>query len=225
MSNIINEKFNYLSIDFQGKEVQEIILNKITLEALKKINNTFNLKGTTQELIDLLTENNIEKIQTDLGYKFPHKNEKDHWHLTVYFKNKKSPFLSQEAINILEGFQKNQIVSVNILALIYIPDKILTFFCKPDCMISNKYGHITILIKDVNAVFSNVVLETIFENDQYFKKDYDHMISLENNDCSNNIEFIKHCVINNFELNEEDCFICKFDRDLYKLEGKMKLNF
>ncbi len=44
VNNILGQKFNYLSIDFEGKDFQEQILNKIALEALKNIDENLDLK-------------------------------------------------------------------------------------------------------------------------------------------------------------------------------------
>lgn len=230
INNILGQKFSYLSIDFEGVEYQEQILKQITLNALKEIDKKFNLKeeSSTKELIDLLENNKINEIESELGFKFPHKNKSDHWHLTTFFKSKQRTELSEEAKKAVLEFEKNKIVAVKVLSFIYIPDKILILLCKPDCAFQNKYAHITLLIKNVSPVFSNVVLETVLESDEYFKKDYEGIISqLTSEDVSTdeNSENVKHCLLNNLDFNKEECYMYVFEKQKIILNGKMKFNF
>lgn len=229
INNILGQKFSYLSIDFEGLEFQEQILKQITLNALKEIDTKIKLDTpNTKELINLLENDKINEIESELGFKFPHKNKSDHWHLTTFFKSRQRNELSEESKKALMEFEKNKIVSVQVLSLIYIPDKILILHCKPDCSFQNKYAHVTLLIKNVNPAFSNIVLETIFENDEYFKKDYDAItskISSDGLETDENSENVKHCVLNNLDFNEEDCFMYIFNKEKHVLNGKMKFNF
>lgn len=230
ITNILGQKFSYLSIDFEGLDIQEQILKQITLEALKNINETQNIKDSkTNELIDLLENNKINKIETELGFKFPHKNKCDHWHLTTFFKSKQKTELSEESKKALTEFEKNKLISVKVLSFVYIPDKILILLCKPDCSVQNKFAHVTLLIKNVNPYFSNVVLENIFENESYLKKDYQQVISnLSSDDVDltyGNDKNVKHCVLDNLDFSEEDCYVYFFEKDKFTLNGKMKYNF
>jgi len=237
VNNILGQKFNYLSIDFEGKDFQEQILNKIALEALKNIDENLDLKENTRtqtkELIDLIENNKLNEIETELGYKFPHKNKSDHWHLTTFFKQKKrtAELLSEQENKTLTEFEKNKIIPVKVLSFIYIPNKILILFCMPECSYQNKYAHITLLVKNVNPYFSNVVLENVYDNQDYFKKDYDAIISSSRGEdeklvldscCCN---YSKHCVLDNLDFNEEDCYMYVFDKEKFILNGKMKYNF
>lgn len=230
INNILGQKFSYLSIDFEGLEMQDLLLKQITLEALNKINEKFNLpeESRTKDILNLLENNKINEIETELGFKFPHKNKSDHWHLTTFFKSKQRSELSEDAKKALLDFEKNKIISVNVLAFIYIPNKLMTLLCRPTCAIQNKYPHITLLVKNVNPYFSNIVLETIFDNDEYMKKDYEEVFNnLKSEEVSNDItiENIKHCLIDNLDFNEEDCYVYFFDKEKFKIEGKMKFNF
>ena len=230
INNILGQKFSYLSIDFEGLDFQEQILKQITLEALKNIHEKFNLKeSNTKEIIDLIENDKINDIELELGFKFPHKNKSDHWHLTTFFKSKQRTELSEESRKALMEFEKNKIIPVRVLSFIYIPDKILILLCNPDCSVQNKYAHITLLVKNVNPYFSNVVLENIFENEDYLKKDYEAMISSLSKDdmdvIDENSNYAKHCVLNNLDYIEEDCYVYFFDKKKFTLNGKMKYNF
>jgi len=231
INNILGQKFNYLSIDFEGSEFQEIMLKQITFEALRGISEKYNLPedSNTKELIDLIANDQINKIEQELEFKFPHQNKSDHWHLTVFFKSKQRTELSEEAKKALIGFEKNKIISVKILTFIYIPNKILTLFCKPDCSIQNKYAHVTLLVKNVNPYFSNVVLDTLFENEIYYKKEYEEITNNlinQNKNSDVNSNYVKHCVLDNdLGFNGEDCYLYFFDKDKITLDGKMRYNF
>ena len=126
INNILGQKFSYLSIDFEGVEYQDQILKQIALKALKEIDKKLSLEeSNTKELIDFLENNKINEIETELGFKFPHKNKSDHWHLTTFFKSKQRTELSKEAKQALMEFEKNKLVSVRVLSFVYIPDKII----------------------------------------------------------------------------------------------------
>ncbi len=232
-NNILSQKFNYLSIDFHGYELQELILRKITLEALIEINSNFNFQDDSEinNLINFISNETINKIESILGFKFPHNNEKDHWHLTTFFKKKTE--ISKSANNALRDFEKEKIASVDIISLIYIPNKILTLLCKPNCNVENKFPHITLLVKNVSPVLSNLLLETLFINENYLKKDYENIkkeyeesnSEVNNSVIGNENNNTKHLVLDNLDFNQEDCYFHKFDKGKYTLEGKMKFNF
>ena len=124
----------------------------------------------------------------------------------------------------LEEFKYNKEINVKVKALIIIPDKICLLYCKPECFIENTYGHITLFTKNVQPIFSNYVLEALFENEDYLKIFYENFLinsdknSIENNNCLQKIN------LNSIICENEECYFFKYDDNKYNLIGNMKYN-
>ena len=60
---------------------------------------------------------------------------------------------------VLPNFKNNQMFDVEIMALVVVPDKIVTGVCFPGCEVENKCPHVTIALNQWEAVMSNALLE------------------------------------------------------------------
>ena len=74
---------------------------------------------------------------------------------------------------VLPSFKNNQVYDVEILALVIVPDKIVTGICFPACEVENKCPHVTIALNQWEAVMSNALLEkSCLRDNQGFSKAY-----------------------------------------------------
>lgn len=228
--NTFNKKFNYISLDFIGEESQELILKKMALEGLSYIKNNFNnISSTTDKLIEYLSEEKYKMISTELNFTFPHQNQIDHWHMTLFFKKKGIYYdnLAEDQKKIIQEFEKDKYIKTKIISLVYIPDKILTLFCQPECSVNNKFPHITLLVKNEKPFLSNILLQELFENEEYLKQEYENHNKDSNEEEKKNslINPVKYFKLNTFDINNQDCYYYKFEQNKYELIGKMNYNF
>lgn len=220
-SNLVNDKpknFRYLCLEFKGLEYQNLILKNILMEGLININEKFETV-TIKNLINLISTEKYSEISSLEKYEFPHKNEIDHWHLTTYFKKKNQ---NTNYSKSFEEFKYNKEINVKVKALIIIPDKICLLYCVPECFIENAYGHITLLTKEVQPVYSNYVLEALFENDDYFKTFYQNFLINSDKNSSENNNRVQKINLNSNMFENEECYFFNYEDNKYNLIGNMK---
>ena len=90
------------------------------------------------------------------GGKFKGWDIKKNFHITTLYLGQDK---SKQQDPIFKNFEEGKHVEVEIRALVYIPDKIMTAVCFPKCEIENKYPHITLVLGKWKARQSNDALE------------------------------------------------------------------
>lgn len=61
--------------------------------------------------------------------------------------------------DLYNNFVENKEISVTIMAIVIVPNKIITAICFPEHSISNRCPHVTLMINEWKPIMSNVLLE------------------------------------------------------------------
>jgi ABC-type spermidine/putrescine transport system permease subunit II len=81
----------------------------------------------------------------------------DDYHVTVLYIGKDEEKLEKQ---IYKEFEEGVSISVQILALVIVPGKIITAICFPDHTTENKIPHVTLMTNNCAPAFSNQVLQS-----------------------------------------------------------------
>ncbi|KRX03496.1 hypothetical protein PPERSA_02875 [Pseudocohnilembus persalinus] len=110
------------------------------------------------QILDKNIQNNIQQLQN--GFNFPAT-----LHITSLYCRNYKPQKKPEFINFKEG----QLMDINIVGLIYIPNKIIFGIASVDqkqLMVENLCPHLTMFVKDCSPVYSNYVIHALFDKEQ-----------------------------------------------------------
>lgn len=105
-----------------------------------------------QEFKDDIIKDNAEHLSTKI-FKYPASH-----HITTYFVKR------PEGI-FYENFEEGLNVPIEVLAMAYVPNKIICGVCLPDpnlIEIENKIPHMTLFVEEWAPRFSNNVLQALF---------------------------------------------------------------
>ena len=106
-----------------------------------------------------------QRQQSNPPWKLPNSH-----HVTTLFIGGNKAKLQQPASQF---HQEGKVVRVEIRALIYIPDKIVTGICFPDCEIENEFPHMTLFVSQGWApVMSNTIIQATCGRNGVFEQAY-----------------------------------------------------
>ena len=77
------------------------------------------------------------------------------------------------------GFEENQNFELNLSAMVFVPGKIITGFCLSHernsfpSLVENKFPHLTLMLGQWPAKYSNDVLIALFEKDSQLRSQYE----------------------------------------------------
>jgi hypothetical protein len=80
----------------------------------------------------------------------------DDFHVTTYFMGREEEKTNHE---LYTNFQSEMEVPVEILALVLVPNKIITGICFPKHPVANRCPHVTLMINEWKPLMSNSLLE------------------------------------------------------------------
>jgi hypothetical protein len=103
----------------------------------------------------------------EYDWSLPHKEKV--WHITTYFKGNSGEDKTNPAV--IE-FKQGKPCSIEISGLVYIPNKIITLFCKTDAAVNNFIPHITFLHNEYPPKASNDVLTALFAKEGVLEEKY-----------------------------------------------------
>jgi hypothetical protein len=101
---------------------------------------------------------NIHKANID-GWRLP-----DNFHCTCLYVAKDKDIVEDSPI--YRNFQENLEIEVEIFAYVVVPGKLVAGICFPDYETENKVPHVTLMVNEWPAKFSNDVLEACFIKDK-----------------------------------------------------------
>ena len=87
---------------------------------------------------------------------------------------------SKSGHKIYKYYQEDKSVDVEIRAVVYVPEKILTGICFPKAEVDNKRPHLTLMTGgQYKPVNSNTILEATCADEDLFKNEYAWLASDE----------------------------------------------
>eukprot|EP00347_Sterkiella_histriomuscorum_P011394 403372627 len=148
-----------------NKKLEKVLSQ--TIEQLKQIDS----EEEEQKDYEKMLSQCIDSMRND-----DKKSQKDTWtkaksfHVTTAFLGK---FSMPIRYQFLKKFEENQDVPVEIRAVVYCKGKIVTSLCRPQIEVQNRIPHMTTMLFNVAAKFSNDILESTCIKGQLFSEIYE----------------------------------------------------
>lgn len=206
----ISLKAKYLGLQITNDKNS---INEMVISSLTKITDVFSDTNEAKQLIEKLKlHNNDEKTENLEKWRLPSSDGK--LHITTYFKKTKVFSVSHPTVL---SFEEGKTIEAQVLALIYIPEKIITSVVFVDTPVDNKFPHMTTLLCNYKAKCSNDVISELYASNKEFQEAYQKLakegsIGQENKVLRTTLKLYKQ---------QESIFVVFFAQP-FKLETVMK---
>lgn len=126
----------------------------------------------------------LNQSATDNTYSQP-----DSYHMTTYYRGNSQYDPSNQAYIEYDGHAGESVV-VEVPALLFIPNRILTGVLNTTAFTNNKYKHMTMMLGDMQAFDSNSVLANIFDDGKIYNSIYKNFEASRDRTIKFNYKFL-----------------------------------